>query len=218
MGRPARLTSRPGRLISRVRTVRATVKWSSTRTLPRVVVQRIRLWASTVHCSQAELAWKLPDGTCSRPAPSFQVADGELDDGVVTVEAVDVDGVTGEVGDKGVVTPVGPQPLLGVSVRRVRRTISRRVTWRRPLAGGVGALGDLGLTVDGVVDVDPGVVGNRRDRCGDPCRVGAHGHRVAHVEAPQGGDRVVGPEPRVDPHGESRRWRRHGAPGRSARR
>jgi alkanesulfonate monooxygenase SsuD/methylene tetrahydromethanopterin reductase-like flavin-dependent oxidoreductase (luciferase family) len=30
--------------------------------------------------------------------------------------------------------------------------------------------------------------------------VAAHGHRVAHVEAVQRGDRVVGPEPRIDPH------------------
>ena len=42
----------------------------------------------------------------------FEVADGELDDGVVTVEPVDVDGVTVEIGEEGVVPPVGPQPLL----------------------------------------------------------------------------------------------------------
>ena len=34
------------------------------------------------------------------------------------------------------------------------------------------------------------------------CGVGAHGHRVAHVEPVQRGDGVVGPEPRIDPDGE----------------
>jgi hypothetical protein len=42
----------------------------------------------------------------------FEVADGELDDGVVTMKGVDGDGVVGEISQKGVVTPVGPQSLL----------------------------------------------------------------------------------------------------------
>ena len=68
---PARLRSRPGRLIRRVRIVRATVSSAPTRTSPKVAVRRIRLWASTVHRSHAELGWKLPDGTWSSPAPSL---------------------------------------------------------------------------------------------------------------------------------------------------
>ena len=72
--------------------VRATISWSSTRTLPRMVVQRIRLWASTAHCSQARLAWKLPGRDVFESGAFFEVADGELDDGVVTVELVDLDG------------------------------------------------------------------------------------------------------------------------------
>ena len=39
----------------------------------------------------------------------FEVADGELDDGVLAVERVDVDGVAVEVGEERVVSPVGPQ-------------------------------------------------------------------------------------------------------------
>src|SRR4051794_33833941 len=66
-GRPERLTSRPGIARSRVRRVRATTSWFSWRTLPAIAVQRIMLWARTAHCSHAELAWKLPDGTWSRP-------------------------------------------------------------------------------------------------------------------------------------------------------
>ena len=39
-----------------------------------------------------------------------------------------------------------------------------------------------------------------RDRRRHRLHAGAHGHRVTHVQPPQGGDRVVGPEPRVHPH------------------
>ena len=46
----------------------ATTSWSSTRTRP-AVCPADRLRARTTNCNQAELAWKLPDGTCSSPAP-----------------------------------------------------------------------------------------------------------------------------------------------------
>ena len=160
-----------------------------------MAVQRIRLWASTAHCSHAELAWKLPEGMCSSPAPSFEVADGELDDGVVSVEPVDVDGVTVEVGQEGVVTPVGPQPQLDRVGEAGAPHDQSAGHLAATAAGGVGTLGDLGLTVGGVVDLLPGVLGNFRDRRSNALRVGAHGHRVTLVQPPQGGDRVVGPEP-----------------------
>ena len=41
-GCPARMTSRPGKLISWARTVRATVKWSATQTLPKARWSRDR--------------------------------------------------------------------------------------------------------------------------------------------------------------------------------
>ena len=72
VGRPARLTSRPGMATRRVRMVRATVSSSAPRMPPRMLVQRIMLWASTAHCSHAEFAEKLPEGTCSSPAPSLR--------------------------------------------------------------------------------------------------------------------------------------------------
>ncbi len=68
---PARLTRRPGTAMWRVRTVRATA-CSTGPTTPSVAVQRRRLWASTAHCSQALLALKWPEGTCSLPAPSVR--------------------------------------------------------------------------------------------------------------------------------------------------
>ena len=80
-----------------------------------VAVQRMRLWASTAHCSQAQLAEKLPGGAVLQPGAFFEVADGELDAGVGPVEGVDVDGGAVEVGEEAEVAPVGPQPgLAGV--------------------------------------------------------------------------------------------------------
>ena len=117
VGRPDRLTSRPGMASSRVRNVRATTSWLSTRTFPAIAVQRIMMCARTAHCNHALLARKLPDGTCSSPAPSFEVADRELDHGVSTVELVDLDCVAGEVGEESEVAPVGP-PLQLVLVRQ----------------------------------------------------------------------------------------------------
>ena len=43
----------------------------------------------------------------------FEIADGELNDGVLAVELVSSDGVEGGVGDEGVVAPIGPQSPLG---------------------------------------------------------------------------------------------------------
>lgn len=42
----------------------------------------------------------------------FEIADGELDPGVFTVEGVDVDGVAFEVGHEGEVAPLWPQRRL----------------------------------------------------------------------------------------------------------
>ena len=75
---------------------------------------------------------KVAGGDLFESGAFFSVADGEFDDGVVTVEPVDVDGVTVEVGQEGVVTPSGHSRSWAGSLSRVRRTISRRVTWRRP--------------------------------------------------------------------------------------
>ena len=72
VGRPERLTSRPGTDKNRVRTVRATVSCSSGVMSPSMALQRMRSCASTAHTSHAALAKKCPEGTCSRPAPSFR--------------------------------------------------------------------------------------------------------------------------------------------------
>ena len=72
------------------------------------------------------------------PGAFFEVADGELDDGVAAVELVRGGGVVVGVGDECVVSPVGPQSLLcALSVRRVRRTTRRTVRFCFAAAGGV---------------------------------------------------------------------------------
>ena len=93
--------------------VRVTVSWSSGCTSPSRAVQRMRLWASTAQPSQAALAKNLPGRAVLEPGAFFEVADGELDGGVVAVELVDLDGRQLDVGDERVVAPVGPQPRLG---------------------------------------------------------------------------------------------------------
>ena len=70
-----------------------------------VAVQRGGLWASTAHCSQALLASKSPGGDVLEPGAFFEVADGELDHGVVAMEPVGVHGGPGEVGQEGEVPP-----------------------------------------------------------------------------------------------------------------
>ena len=47
------------------------------------------------------------------PGAFFEVADGELDDGVGAVEIISGGGVVVGVGDERVVSPVGPHLLLG---------------------------------------------------------------------------------------------------------
>ena len=96
-------------------------------------VQRIMLCARTAHCNHALLARKLPDGTCSSPAPSFEVAYREVDHGVSTVELVDLDCVAGEVGEESEVAPVGPQLQL-VLVRQAGASHDQP-TCHRLLAG-----------------------------------------------------------------------------------
>ncbi len=52
VGRPDRLTRRPGTQTMQRRTLRATVSWSLGVISPSNAVQRIRSWASTAHKSQ----------------------------------------------------------------------------------------------------------------------------------------------------------------------
>jgi hypothetical protein len=52
---------------------------------------------------------EVPGRDVFEPGALFEVADREFDDGVLTVELVDVDGGAVEVGEEPAVSPVGPQ-------------------------------------------------------------------------------------------------------------
>ncbi len=124
------------------------------------------------------------------PCPLLEVADGELDSGMGSVEGVDGDGVTLQIGHEGEVTPLGPQGRLGSD--EPGPTHDEATTL-------VGALGHLGQAVGGVVDRGPGSLVDHR---GGPVH-GLHhanAHRVAHSQALEGGDGGIGPEPRVEAH------------------
>ena len=100
------------------------------------------------------------------------------------------------------VPPVGPQPLLRASGES--GASNNEAACHRPfaLAGRVRAVSDLGLAVGGVVDVEPRGLGDCCDGASNACGAAADGHRVAHVEAVQRDDGVVGPEAGVDPDGQ----------------
>ena len=106
-------------------------------------------------------------------AAVFEVADGEFDDGVVTVELVGLNGVeVVTVGDEGVVSPGGEQAGLGgVGESGAAHHQAHGATVLLAAASAdVGGFGDLGVAADGVVDVDPGVIGDVRDPRLEPWR------------------------------------------------
>jgi hypothetical protein len=108
----------------------------------------------------------------------FEVADGELNDGVVAVEPVDRDGGGGQVGEERVMPPGRDQRgLVGVSEAGAAHDEAQPA---------VGALADLGEPALGVIDVDPPVLWDRRDGCVDG-GIGPHGHGETDVQAAQGG-------------------------------
>ena len=129
----------------------------------------------------------------------FEVFDCEFDRGVLAMEPVDLDDITGQVGEEGMVTPVRPQFLLGgVGESGAANDHAPRFPFGS-VPGGVYAFGDLCLAVAGVVDVSPGIIVDGGDRCLDRINIGSDRHRVAHVEACQVDDRVVVPEPGIEP-------------------
>ena len=97
----------------------------------------------------------------------FEVADGELDDGVATMEGVNGDGVAVEISHEAVVNPVRPETLLGAVGETGAAHDEAAGDPAASGAGGVGGVGDLGLTVGRLVDVLPSIVSDPDDRRGD---------------------------------------------------
>ncbi len=175
-----------------MRTVRATVSWSSGVISPSMAVQRMRSWASAAHTSHAALAKKCPDGTCSRPAPSFRSRMASS-----TVACARWNASTSTASPSRSVTKAkcrhcGPQRRLATDEPGAAHDESPAL---------VVALGHLGLAVGGVVDRGPGRLVDARDRSGHGLHH-PHAHRVADVQALEGGDGGVRPEARVEAHDE----------------
>jgi hypothetical protein len=99
-----------------------------------------------------------------QPCARLQVADGQLTDGVAAVVSVQPGGGPRPVGDERVIAPGRKQLLLVAQV--ADSTDDEPVTL-------VGDLGDLRDPVECVGDLDPGLLGDRRDG-------GAHGLGLAH--------------------------------------
>ena len=202
--RRLRLTSRPGIASSRVRMVRGDGEL-----LGGVDVAESGGPADEVVGQHGAAE---PGGVGEEPArwavleagAFFEVADGQLDGGVVTVELVGGDGAELDVGDERVVPPVGPKSQL-VRVGEPGAAHDQAYLSLGSLggtaAGHVGRLGDLGLSLVGIGDVDPVGLVDRRDRLAD-AGVHVHRDRPRHFEPVEGLDQLPAEEPGVGPDGQ----------------
>jgi hypothetical protein len=130
---------------------------------------------------------------------SFEVFDREFDCGVLAMEPVDVDDITVEVSEERMVSPVGPQFLLRLLGEAGPANDHATRDSLGSLPGRVGAFGDFGFAVAGVFDPLPRGLRNRGDRGLDRTDIGSDRHRVTHIEPGEVDDRVVVPEPRIEP-------------------
>ena len=106
------------------------------------------------------------------PGAFFQVTDREFNDRVVPMERIRVDSAAIGVRDERVVTPIGKQLGLVAGEAGAAHDETNRA-FTSPGSGGVVGVGDLGFAAECVVDVDPGALGDRRDRCPESLMGGA---------------------------------------------
>jgi hypothetical protein len=118
------------------------------------------------------------------PGTLLGVADGELDDGVAAVIGVQLDRGAGPVGYERVVAPGREELLLVVQVADAADD--------EPVAAEQG-LGDLRDPAVGVGDLDPGRLGDGRDRATDGLGL-PYGDREPDVVGAQPRDRLGSPE------------------------
>lgn len=129
------------------------------------------------------------------PGTFFQVADREFNDRVVAVERVRGDGVVLGVRDERVVSPVGKQLGLAAGETGAAHDQPDGAS-ASPGPGAVVGLGDLGSAAEGIVDIGPISLGDRRDSGADRL-VLADGDRPQHMMAVERVDEFPGPESRL---------------------
>jgi hypothetical protein len=127
-----------------------------------------------------------------QPGARLEVADGQLAHGMAAVVGVQPGGGTDAVGHKGVIAPGRKQLGLVAFVADP--------THDQPVAP-VGGLGNLRDSIRLVGDLDPGLLGDLRDRGAHGLGL-AHRDRVAHLVAAQPADELGRPEPRIHPQGQ----------------
>ena len=127
----------------------------------------------------------------------FEVADGEFNGGVFTMELIGLDRIQiGAVGDERVVSPVGPQASLSLIGETSAAHDQPDAAGVFACAGRVDGFSDLSHAADGVVDVSPGVLADRGDRLFHVF-VQADSDRPADVVGVESVDQFPGPEPGI---------------------
>ena len=118
-----------------------------------------------------------PRRAVGHPRSVLQVPDGQLDHGVMAMVGIEEDGGPLPIGDEGVMSPRGEE--FGLLADQPGAPDDQPV----PVA--IGALGDLGLAADRVVDVRPILLGDGLDGP-DHGFVLVDGDRVADIVVPAG--------------------------------
>ena len=187
---PLRLTRRPGRARTRVRTLPRHGELIAGMDVAEASTPTDEVVGEHGAGQPGGVGEEVPRGAVLEARPLFEISDGELDVGMGTVEGVGATVSSVDVGDKGVVPPVGPQGGL-------RSGQPGAAHDEHASALGVGRLGHLGLAVLGVGDwTQPP---RRSRRWARHLGVGAHRHREGDAQAPHGGHGLLRPEPRVHP-------------------
>jgi hypothetical protein len=120
---------------------------------------------------------------------SIRLAANQLDDGVGTVEGIELHRRADEIGQEGEVPPVGPQRRLGTAEPGAAHDEAATL---------VDALGHHRLSARRVLDGDPLRLVDLRNTGVDGLCAGAHGHGERDPQTPQHLDGVIGPIPRVE--------------------
>ena len=98
---------------------------------------------------------ELPGRAVGEPSAVFEIADRELDGGMVAVELIDLNDGKVKAGDERVVTPLGPQLRLDRVNKACAADDEPQLTMVPAATGRKGGVGDRGLSAVGVDDRCP---------------------------------------------------------------